>query len=113
MRGRDPAPCKAWEDIFERGVYATDMGAAETKLEMLRRHCREGEGHVARQRALVARLVADGLPTKEARELLVTFEDLQRQHEAHLARAEAEASRPSEQAVAAEPRTCATLRPEA
>ncbi|WP_289014367.1 hypothetical protein [uncultured Methylobacterium sp.] len=68
------------------------MDAAETKLEMLRRHCREVEEHVAKQRAFVARPAADGLPMQEAAELLGTFENLQRQHDAHLARAEAEAS---------------------
>lgn len=69
------------------------MGAGETKLAMLRRHVREGEEQVAKQRALVARLKADGLPVAAAEALLVTFEDLQVQHEAHLARAEAEAYR--------------------
>lgn len=44
---------------------------------------------VARQRALVDRLTAEGLPVADAEVLLATFEDLQRQHEAHLARAEA------------------------
>lgn len=64
----------------------------ETKLEMLRRHVREGVDHVARQRVLVARLREDGLPVEEAEALLATFEDLQRQHEAHLRRAEGEAT---------------------
>ncbi|MGX9981566.1 hypothetical protein [Methylobacterium fujisawaense] len=53
---------------------------------MLRRHVRDGAGHVANQRALVARLRSDGLPAEEAEALLATFVDIQRQHEAHLAR---------------------------
>ncbi|MHB2208016.1 hypothetical protein [Methylobacterium sp. CM6257] len=55
---------------------------------MTRRHVRQGAHHVANQRALVARLRADDLPTEEAVALLATFEDLQDQHEAHLARIE-------------------------
>jgi DNA-binding transcriptional MerR regulator len=66
------------------------MSAAETKLEMLRRHVRQGEEHIAKQHAIIARLKARGLPIEEAKRLLATFEDLQRQHEAHLARAEDE-----------------------
>ncbi|MDE3744288.1 hypothetical protein ACFQE0_10585 [Methylobacterium komagatae] len=46
--------------------------------------------NVARQTALVDRLRAENLPVAEAEALLATFEDRQRQHEAHLARAEAE-----------------------
>jgi hypothetical protein len=70
------------------------MSAAETKLEMLRRHVRQGAEHVANQRALIARLKESALPTQEAEDLLANFEDLQRQHEAHLARAETEAPPP-------------------
>ncbi len=70
------------------------MSAGETKLEMLRRHVRQGAEHVANQRALVGRLKEHALPTGPAEDLLANFEDLQRQHEAHLARAEAEAERP-------------------
>ncbi|ACA21280.1 hypothetical protein M446_7062 (plasmid) [Methylobacterium sp. 4-46] len=62
------------------------MRAGETELEMVRRHVEEGAEHIAKQRALIARLSEDGLPTQEAEALLVTFEDLQRQHEDHLAR---------------------------
>jgi hypothetical protein len=42
----------------------------------------------SRSSALVARLRADGLPVEEATGLLLTFEGLQRQHEAHRAEAE-------------------------
>ncbi|WP_459771796.1 hypothetical protein [Methylobacterium sp. CM6257] len=68
--------------------YAGWMSAGETKIEMLRRHVREGAEHVTKQRALVAQLRADGLPVEEAEALLATFEELQRQHETHLAAAE-------------------------
>jgi hypothetical protein len=64
------------------------MAPAETELEMVTRHIREGAEHVAKQRALIAELRANGHPTGEAEALLATFEDLQRQHEAHLARIE-------------------------
>jgi hypothetical protein len=64
------------------------MTAAETELEMVRRHVREGAEHVANQRALIGRLRANGLPTEEAEALLTSFEDLQRQHGTHLTRAE-------------------------
>jgi len=42
----------------------------------------------------VARLRAHGLSVEEAEALLDNFEVLQRQHEAHLARAEAKARQP-------------------
>lgn len=58
----------------------------ETELEMVRRHIREGAGHLASQRFFIARMRMDGIPTEEAETLLATFEDNQRQHEAHLAR---------------------------
>lgn len=66
------------------------MGAEETELEMVRRHIREGEGHLASQRALIARMRTSHLPTDGAEALLATFEELQRQHEAHLVRVEGE-----------------------
>jgi hypothetical protein len=60
----------------------------ETELEQVQRHVREGAGHLAQQRFLIARMRMDGLPTEEAEMLLSTFEDIQRQHEAHRARLE-------------------------
>lgn len=63
------------------------MSAEETELEMTRRHVREGAAHIAGQHALIARLRDRGLPTAEAEAVLATFEDIQRQHEDHLARA--------------------------
>jgi len=68
------------------------MDGGESELEMVKRHVHGGAGHVVNQRALIARLKERGLPSGEAEALLATFEDLQRQHEAHLARVEAEAS---------------------
>ena len=62
------------------------MCESETELEMVRRHVGEGADHVARQRALIAHLKENGLPFHEAETLLATFEDIQRQHEDHLAR---------------------------
>jgi hypothetical protein len=58
----------------------------ETELETGQRHIREGAGHLARQRFLIARMRMNGIPTEEAETLLATFEDDQRQQEAHLAR---------------------------
>ena len=64
------------------------MSEGETELEMVRRHVEEGADHVVKQRALIARLKKNGLPFHEAEALLATFEDLQRQHEDHLARSD-------------------------
>ena len=64
--------------------------AHETPLEMTRRHVRESEAHVQRQRALVIRLqsLGDTLHA-EAESLLAALEDTLQQHNAHLARLEA------------------------
>ena len=63
------------------------MSTHETELEMVRRHVREGLKHLADQRAVIIRLKMLNLPTEVAEALLSTFENLQRQHEDHLARA--------------------------
>lgn len=60
----------------------------ETELEMVRRHVRQGAAGVTRQFQLVAKLRASGQPIEVAEQLLETFEECQRQHEAHLARLE-------------------------
>lgn len=65
------------------------MREGETELEMVRRHVKDGAEHIAKQRALSARLRQKGEPTEEAEALLATFEDIQNQHEDHLSRAEA------------------------
>ena len=64
------------------------MRSGETELEMVQRHVRQGKEQIARQQAVISRLTASDLPTGEAESLLVTFEELQRMHEAHLARVE-------------------------
>ena len=58
----------------------------ETEIEMVQRHVREGGGHVQRQGELLARLQEQGAPTAMAVILLEQFEDIQRLHEAHLAK---------------------------
>ena len=65
--------------------------AREIPLEMARRHVRESNARVQRQRVLVIRLqgLNDALHT-EAESLLAALEDALRQHIAHLARLEAE-----------------------
>lgn len=62
------------------------MCKRETEREMVRRHVEEGAKHIERQRALVARFKTNGWPFHDAETLLVTFKDIQRQHEDHLAR---------------------------
>lgn len=62
---------------------------AETELEMVRRHVRQGLLAVKRQRELVIELQDKGAAAAEtALALLDQFKDLQQQHEAHLARLE-------------------------
>ncbi|WP_091748229.1 hypothetical protein [Methylobacterium sp. ap11] len=65
------------------------MRKGETKLGMVRRHVEVGARHVAKQHALIARWRRQNLPTEEAEAILILFEDVQRQHEEHLARLEA------------------------
>ncbi len=64
------------------------MREGETELGMVRRHVEVGARHIAKQRALITRLRQRDLPTEEAEALLILFEDVQRQHEEHLARLE-------------------------
>src|SRR5215510_6826748 len=66
----------------------------ETKLDMAKRHVREAEEHVARQRRLVADLRRDEHydMAEKAEALLQTFEDLLAGHRAGLA-VEAEMTR--------------------
>lgn len=58
----------------------------ETERDMTERHVRDGRHHLARQREVVARLRGAGHDETMARELLLTLEVSQRQHEEHLAR---------------------------
>jgi len=70
------------------------MADKETELEMVQRHVREGEAHVERQREIVAELRARGDRTDLAVALLAEFEDMLRQHRAHLARVETKGAAP-------------------
>jgi hypothetical protein len=67
----------------------------EDRLPMARRHVEEGEGHVARQEALIAALERDGHAklAAEARALLTTLETSLRSVREDLARIEADALR--------------------
>jgi hypothetical protein len=56
---------------------------------MLKRRVEEGAEYMVSQRTLMARLKQDGLPTHAAEAILVTFENIQRQHNDHLARSTA------------------------
>jgi hypothetical protein len=62
----------------------------ETELEMARRHVTEGREHIARQRALIAKLVTRGQDrvVRQARRLLATQLETQRLAEEHLAQLE-------------------------
>ncbi|MBS3649662.1 hypothetical protein KEU06_13700 [Pseudaminobacter sp. 19-2017] len=60
----------------------------ETEIEMVRRHVREGERHVAIQKSILDDLAAAGRPTDLAKKLLAEFEETLAQHRAHLARLE-------------------------
>jgi hypothetical protein len=62
------------------------MAGIEPKLELVKRHVREGERLVIRQRAIISRLMEMGCPTTIADELLIEFETSLRQHRDHLAR---------------------------
>lgn len=59
---------------------------AETQLEMAKRHVREGEEHVARQRVLVARLRQNGYAAAVgvAQIILGTFEQTLAEYRRHL-----------------------------
>ena len=65
------------------------MAKGETELQMVRRHVREGEAHVQRQREIVTEMWERGAPTEIAVTLLEAFQDTLRQHKAHLVRLEA------------------------
>ena len=64
------------------------MRAGETELEMVLRHVREGEYHVARQRKIVAGLLDGSDIHQLAEALLLVLEESLWLHKAHLARIE-------------------------
>jgi hypothetical protein len=61
------------------------MHAGETHLQMVERHVRDAEGHVARQRRVVERLAREGQSTRLAVDLLVEFHRALRNHRDELA----------------------------
>ena len=56
----------------------------ETLVAMARRHVREGNAHIKKQRDIIARLAESDLPTEEAQHLLTLFEANQAEHQRHL-----------------------------
>ena len=65
------------------------MAGHETELEMVRRHIREGEAHVTRQREIVAVLLDGSNLRQLAEALLLGLEESLWLHHVHLARLEA------------------------
>lgn len=64
------------------------MAKGETELQMVRRHVREGEALVQRQREIVTETLERGKQTYTAVTLLEQFEDTLRLHKTHLVRIE-------------------------
>jgi len=62
------------------------MMSGETELEMVRRHVREGIEHVARQYTIINKLRMGNYSIELAEEILLVFQSIQIQHEAHLDR---------------------------
>lgn len=60
------------------------MKVGETELEMVKRHIREGEGHVSRQLEIIADMVVRGQPTTLAETLIFNFDKTLRAHKAQL-----------------------------
>jgi hypothetical protein len=70
-----------------------DRSLIEEHLAQANRHVAEGEGHVTKQRELVAQMERDGHDTTEALKLLGHFEELQELHIADRNRIEEELRR--------------------
>lgn len=60
------------------------MTAAETELEMVQRHIRQGERHVSRQLEIIAEMTRLKQSTTLAESLLFSFERSLRAHQDHL-----------------------------
>ena len=58
----------------------------ESEIEMVERHVREGEEHVASQREIVASLLPESGLADAARDILALFEETLERHRSHLAR---------------------------
>ena len=67
-----------------------DRAMLKDQLEMARSHVALGEKHLARQRELILELYRDGHDTRQARELLKQFEELQALHVSDCKRLEQE-----------------------
>lgn len=59
---------------------------AETEIEMVRRHVREGQKHIIRQREIIASLPPNSDLANAANQLLDLFEKTLEAHLEHLAR---------------------------
>ena len=66
----------------------------ESELDMVKRHVRDGEVQVARQREIVAALGKTGRAVDMAESLLALFVSIQDAHLAHLTRITADAADP-------------------
>lgn len=62
------------------------MRPGETLVEMARRHVREGEAHVQKQRAIIERLRDANVETSTAEDLLAEFEECLAEHRMSLER---------------------------
>ncbi|WP_141686834.1 hypothetical protein [Bradyrhizobium sp. LMTR 3] len=67
-------------------VVRKQMPHGETEIEMARRHVAEQELRIERQRALIARLSAQGHSIEDAEEFLARMVELLDQMRAHVAR---------------------------
>jgi hypothetical protein len=65
-------------------------------LEQARRHIALSERHIARQREIITELIRGGYDPFHSRQLLASFEELQRLHIAELDRIETELANTSE-----------------
>lgn len=61
-----------------------------SKVEMARRHVREAEAHIARQKEIIEELRRDGHSTLEAELLLKVFQDTLRSHKESVLRLSAQ-----------------------
>jgi hypothetical protein len=66
------------------GSLSGDASWRENRIEMVRRHVRLGEVHVARQHEVIERLFAHGLSTETAEQFLANLKGLLRHHQQEL-----------------------------